>query len=79
MDIKLSFNEGAVYFVLAAFNKVVRADGFIYDKDTHEKVLSNDGIPIQLAKFGGIIMRDKKPVFLINDLYTIMLLAENRL
>lgn len=79
-EIKMTFSHGAVYIVLAAFGIVAHADGFLYHKGSMRKVLSNEGIPIQLCKFGGVKMDNNgEPVFLINDLYTTMLLAEDKI
>jgi len=72
---KLLFTEKSLPFILEAFGKGIK-DGIIIDIATGEPVLTPDGEEIEASKFGGF--KKGSEIFLKDDLFTIMNLAEGK-
>jgi len=72
----LSFTEKALPLILEAFGKSINKDGIIIETKTGEPVLTPDGEEIEAAHFGG--MKKGSEIFLKDDLYSIMNLAEGK-
>ena len=73
---KIIFTEKATPFILAAFGKTINEDGIIIETATQEPVLTPDGEEIKAANFGAI--KKGSQIFIKDDLYSIMNLAEGK-
>ncbi len=73
---KLIFTNKALPLILEAFGKTTNADGLIVELSTGEAVLTPEGEEIQASDFGGI--KRGSEIFLKDDLYSIMNLAEGK-
>ena len=77
---RMTFNKGAIPFVLKAFDCELDNDGFIISSLTKEKILSPEGDELTKDNFGGIVKSSKtgEPLFIKKDLYSAIMIAENR-
>jgi hypothetical protein len=75
MTPKLLFNEKSLPLILEAFGKSIK-DGIIIETATGEPVLTPEGEEIEASKFGGL--KKGSEIFLKDDLYSIMNLAEGK-
>jgi len=73
----VTFDKESKETVLSAFNKEVDVDGFIYDKDTDEQILTPDGQEVTVAEFGGL--KKGSEIYLKGNLTTLMKLSKNEL
>ena len=53
--LRVTFSRNNVKDVLEIFNKLIDEDGFIIDKDTKERILTNDLEPIKWEELGFIL------------------------
>lgn len=74
MIAKMMFTEGAIPFVLRAFNKEIDAAGYITDITSGQIIESEDGEQLTESNFGGI----HKGKFITLDLLSIMKLVDNK-
>ena len=73
---KILFTEDAAELIIEAFGYYFNADGFIAEIKTEELALTSEGEYIHKKEFGGIKKgKNNLPMFLKNDLWTIMKLA----
>lgn len=77
MKPKLLFTEKALPLILEAFGNSIDKDGYIIDSRTNEPVTTPDGDLVEAKKFGGIKKGSK--IFIKDDLYSIMNLAEGNI
>ena len=73
---RLTFNEGASSFILAAFGKEINEYGIIIDRETGEPVLTPEGEELTKEKFGGI--KKGSEIFIKNDLLAAINLSEGK-
>jgi len=73
---KLLFTEKAAPFILEAFGKEINADGLIIETATGEPVLTPEGEEVSFREFGGL--KKGSEIFIKDDLYSIMNLAEGK-
>jgi hypothetical protein len=73
---KILFTQRALPFILAAFGKSINADGIIIETSTGDPVLTPDGEVIDANELGGL--KKGSEIFLKDDLYSIMKLAEGK-
>lgn len=76
MKPKILFTDKSLPFILEAFGKSINEKGIIFETATGEPVLTPDGEEIEASKFGG--MKKGSDIFLKDDLYTIMNIAEGK-
>lgn len=72
----LIFTQKASGIILKAFGKYAQ-DGIIYDSETDEPVLTPDGEELKVSEFGA--MKKGSEIFLKDDLYSIMQIAEGKI
>jgi hypothetical protein len=72
----LLFTEKTTCYILEAFGKSINEDGIIIETATGEPVLTPEGEEIEATKFGG--MKKGSEIYIKDDLYSIMNLAENK-
>lgn len=73
---KLLFTERSLPFILKAFGKEINEDGLIIEIETKEPVLTPEGEEININEFGGL--KKGSDIFLKNDLFSIMNLADGK-
>lgn len=73
---KLLFTERALPLILEAFGKKINSEGLIVESATGQPVLTPEGEELEASKFGGL--KKGSEIFIKDDLYSIMNLAENR-
>ena len=73
---KLLFTEGAMPYILEAFGKKINSDGLIIEIATGEPVLTPEGEEVNYREFGGL--KKGSEIFIKDDLYSIINLAENK-
>lgn len=73
---KLLFTEKSLPLILKAFGKSIDENGIIIESSTGEPVLTPEGEEIPAKDFGGI--KKGSQIFLKDDLFTIMNLAEGK-
>lgn len=72
---KMLFTTDALPFILEAFGKSINEDGLIIDEQG-EPVFTPEGENIHFSKFGGL--KKGSEIFIKDDLYSIMNLAEGK-
>lgn len=73
---KLLFTNKALPLILEAFGKSINDEGLITETATGEIVLTPEGEEIPANNFGG--MKKGSEIFIKDDLYSIMNLAEGK-
>jgi len=75
---RMTFNKGAIPFVLKAFDCELDGEGYIINSLTKEKVLSSEGVELTRDNFGGIVKSSKtgEPLFIEKGLYSAIMIAE---
>ena len=73
---KILFTKKSLPYILEAFGKTINDDGIIIDAATKEPIQTPDGEFIEANKFGGL--KKGSEIFLKDDLYSIMKLAEGK-
>jgi len=73
---KLLFTDKALPLILEAFGKSINEYGLIIESSTGEIVLTPEGEEIEARNFGGL--KKGSEIFIKDDLYSIMNLAEGK-
>ena len=73
---RLTFNEGALPFILKAFGKEINEDGKIIDPTNGEIILTPEGEELTKENFGGI--KKGSEIFIKKDLLAAIKLAEGK-
>lgn len=73
---KLLFTDKALPLILEAFGKSINDNGLIIENSTNELVYTPEGEEIEAKKFGGL--KRGSEIFIKDDLYSIMNLAEGK-
>jgi hypothetical protein len=71
-NVEFSNDECTKTYILSLFGKKVSQDGKVIDEKTTEPLLSVDGREVTLENFGAVEMVNSQPVFILNDIVSIM-------
>jgi hypothetical protein len=71
-NVEFSADDKTKTYILSLFHKEVATDGKVVDAKTKEPVLSVDGRQVTLENFGAVEMVDQKPIFVLNDIISIL-------
>lgn len=77
MKPKIIFNKAAIPFICEALGIKRTESGTFYNDEG--EILSPQGIQVTDANFGGIVLNNGKPMFITNDLWSIMELVDKNL
>lgn len=71
-NVEFNSDDKTKSYILSLFNKEVAPDGKVIDSQTREVVLSVDGREVTLENFGAVELVDNQPIFIINDILSIV-------